>query len=540
MTPVKEIIGEMADASPEDIAFVEKAYEFSSKAHAGQTRYSGEPYFIHAAATAKILAEYGMDAITVAAGLLHDAVEDARASREEIEKEFGKELLFIVDGVTKLGTHKYHGAERHAESLRRLLVATASDIRVLIVKLADRYHNMQTLEHVPEHKRSRIALETLEIYAPIANRLGMGKMKRDLEDLAFPYVDADAANHTSEVRKLKTKETEDGLAKVQKELESELAKKSFKTLRTDIRMKGLWSLHQKLNRKHDDINLIHDIAALRIVVPSIEDCYTTLGTVHALYKPLPGEFKDYIAFPKPNGYQSLHTTVVTSGAGIVEIQIRTEEMHRDAQFGIASHMSYKQLGKSMDKLSEEAQKSRFSSLSFSWVRSLIPSLMQVKKKKEEGGKSVAKAPPWLTELAEAHTEVAGSKEFVEGLKEDFFSHRVFVFTPEGDVIDLPAASTPIDFAYAIHSDLGNHLQGAKVNGKLVSFDTKLGNGEVVEILHRDSAHPSVKWLDIARTGLAKRHIRTALGMTEAEKPTEQKRRHSRKEKSGDLHRKSSH
>ena len=220
MTPIKEIVAEMTDASPEDIAFVEKAYEFSKKAHEGQTRYSGEPYFIHAAATAKILAEYDMDAITIAAGLLHDAVEDARVSREEIEKEFGNELLFIVDGVTKLGTHKYRGAERHAESLRRLLVATASDIRVLIVKLADRFHNMQTLEHVPEHKRRRIALETLEIYAPIADRLGMGKMKRDLEDLAFPYVDPDAANHTAEMRKLKTQETESVLAKVQKERES--------------------------------------------------------------------------------------------------------------------------------------------------------------------------------------------------------------------------------------------------------------------------------------------------------------------------------
>ncbi|MDE1919636.1 MAG: bifunctional (p)ppGpp synthetase/guanosine-3',5'-bis(diphosphate) 3'-pyrophosphohydrolase, partial [Patescibacteria group bacterium] len=225
MTPVKEIIALMSDASPEDIAFVEKAYEYSKKAHAAQVRYSGEPYFIHPAAAAKVLAEYGMDATTIAAGLLHDAVEDGCISREEIEKEFGSELLFIVDGVTKLGTHKYRGAERHAESLRRLLVATASDIRVLIVKLADRFHNMQTLEHVPEHKRRRIALETLEIYAPIADRLGMGKMKRDLEDLAFPYVDPDAATHTAELRKLKTQETESGLAKVQKEIESELAKK---------------------------------------------------------------------------------------------------------------------------------------------------------------------------------------------------------------------------------------------------------------------------------------------------------------------------
>lgn len=529
MTSVKEIVGEMSGAASEDVAFVEKAYEYSKKAHEGQTRYSGEPYFIHAAATAKILAEYGMDATTIAAGLLHDAIEDARVSREEIEREFGKELLFIVDGVTKLGTHKYRGAERHAESLRRLLVATASDIRVLIVKLADRFHNMQTLEHVPEHKRRRIALETLEIYAPIADRLGMGKMKRDLEDLAFPYVDPDAARHTAEMRKLKTQETEDGLLKVQKELKRELAKKGLTSFRSDIRMKGLWSLHQKLKRKKDDINLIRDIAALRLIVSTIEDCYATLGAVHALYKPLPGEFKDYIAFPKPNGYQSLHTTVVTPEAGIVEIQIRTEEMHRRAMFGIASHMSYKQLGKDVERLEKSVQKNRFSSLSFSWVRSLIPSLMNIAKKKDDAP-SVAKVPRWLAELADAHTEVAGSEEFVEGLKEDFFSHRVFVFTPKGDVIDLPAASTPIDFAYAIHSDLGDHLQGAKVNGKLVSFDTALGNGEMVEILRRDSAHPSPKWLEFARTSLARRHIRAALGMSEPARAPRRRRRHAHKEK----------
>jgi len=515
MTTVKEIVGEMGGATAEDIAVVEKAYEFSKKAHESQKRYSGEPYFVHPSATAKTLAEYGMDATTIVAGLLHDAVEDARVSRADVEKEFGKELLFIVDGVTKLGTHKYRGAERHAESLRRLLVATASDIRVLIVKLADRKHNMETLEYVPEPKRRRIALETLEIYAPIADRLGIGKMKRALEDLAFPYVDPDAAAHTAEVRKLKTQETEVGLAKIQKELEREFVKKDLKNFRTAIRMKGLWSLHQKLKRKHDDISLIHDIAALRIIVPSIEDCYATLGVVHALYKPLPGEFKDYIAFPKPNGYRSLHTTVVTPEAGIVEIQIRDETMHRRAQFGIASHMSYKQLGKEIEKLNKNVQKSRFSSLSFAWVRSLIPSLMKFSKKNSGGEmNAVMKVPPWLAELAEAHTDIAGSEEFVEGLKEDFFSHRVFVFTPKGDVIDLPVSSTPIDFAYAIHSDLGDHLQGAKVNGKLVSFDTTLGNGEVVEIIRRDSAHPSPKWLDIVKTSLARRHIRSALGMIE--------------------------
>jgi GTP pyrophosphokinase len=292
-------------------------------------------------------------------------------------------------------------------------------------------------------------------------------------------------------------------------------------------------LHQKLKRKDDDISLIHDIAALRVIVPSVEDCYTTLGIVHSMYKPLPGEFKDYIAFPKPNGYQSLHTTVVTPQAGIVEIQIRTEEMHKNAMFGIASHMSYKQLGRDIDKLSKEAQKSKFSSLSFSWARSLVPSLKSVSKDESEID-GAANVPPWLSELAEAHKEVAGTEEFVEGLKEDFFSHRVFVFTPKGDVIDLPSESTPIYFAYAIHSDLGNHLQGTKVNGKLVSFDTKLNNGEVVEIVRRDSAHPSSKWLEIVRTSLARRHIRNALGMsTVSVKPF--RRKHPRKTKTPSPH-----
>ena len=532
MTTVKEIINEMTNPTAEEVALVTKAYDYSKKAHEGQVRYSGEPYFIHPAATAKILAEYGMDATTIAAGLLHDAVEDARVSREEMEQEFGKELLFIVDGVTKLGIHKYRGSERHAESLRRLLVATASDIRVLIVKLADRYHNMQTLTHVPEHKRRRIALETLEIFAPIADRLGMGAMKTQLEDLAFPFVDPDAAHHTAEVRKLKTKETEDGLIKVQKELQRELAKRDLTQFRTDIRVKGLWSLHQKLRRKGDDITQIHDIAALRIIVTKIEDCYTALGAVHALYKPIPGQFKDYISFPKPNGYQSLHTTVVTPEAGIVEIQIRTEEMHRDAQFGIASHMSYKQLGKNVDKLSKDVQKSRFSSLSLSWVRSMIPSLMSFSRTSATASpaKAPTKVPPWLAELATAHTEITGSNDFVEGLKEDFFSHRVFVFTPTGDAIDLPTESTPIDFAYAIHTDLGNHLLGAKVNGKMVSFETKLGNGDVVEIIRRESAKPSVKWLDHVKTSLARKQIRLALGMTEPDKPRRPRRRFVTKKK----------
>src|SRR3989344_9675193 len=358
----------------------------------------------------------------------------------------------------------------------------------------------------------------------------MGRMKRELEDLAFPFIDPDAYAHTLEVRKLKTKETEVGLAKVQKELRRELAKKGLKDFRTEVRIKGLWSLHQKLARKHDDINEIHDIAALRIIVPRDEDCYSTLGIVHALHRPVPGEFKDYIAFPKPNGYQSLHTTVLTPEAGVVEVQIRTDLMHRAAQFGIASHMSYKQLGKGVEQLDKATQKNLFTALSSSLIRGIIPSLMRTKSHNSphpDSGQAprdnASQAPHWLAELADAHAAVAGSKEFVEGLREDFFSHRVFAFTPHGDVIDLPVGATPIDFAFAVHSDLGEHLAGAKGNGQLVSFDTTLGNGDVVEIVRRESARPSAKWLDTAKTALARKRIRAALGMTEPDPPARPRR-----------------
>ncbi|HEY0010820.1 MAG TPA: HD domain-containing protein [Candidatus Paceibacterota bacterium] len=517
MTTVKEIIAAIDAPSTEDKALIESAYAFAEEVHKEHKRYSGEPYFIHVSAVAKHLAELGMDSSTIAAGLLHDTIEDTGIEAETLTEKFGPEVCFLVEGVTKLGKHKYRGAERHAESLRRLLVATSADVRVLIIKLCDRYHNMTTLEHVPAAKQRRIALETLEIYAPLADRLGMGRIKRELEDLAFPAIDPDAFAHAIEVRKLKTKETETGLTRVQKDLQHALARRGMKDFKTMIRMKGLWSLHQKLKRKGDDITQIHDIAALRVIVPSIDDCYTTLGVIHSLWRPLPGEFKDYISFPKPNGYQSLHTTVLTADAGIVEMQVRTEEMHQKAQFGIASHMSYKQLAPKENKLAPTAEKAAFERLSFSWMRSLVPTLLHLSKgtPTEEAvakpsEKRRAPAPGWLAELADAHAPVTGSEEFVQGLREDFFSHRVFVFTPRGDVVDLPVNSTPVDFAYAIHSELGNHMNGAKVNGKLMSFDTRLRNGDVVEILERPSARPTPKWLEYARTSMARRHIRLSL------------------------------
>ena len=496
MTSVKEIQKEMQGASEKELALVKEAYAFAKKAHDGHTRYSREPYFMHPAAVAKKLAEFGADGSVVAAGLLHDTVEDVGASEEEIEKLFGKDVRFLVHGVTKLGKHKYRGMKRHAESLRRLLVATSADIRVLLIKLVDRYHNMTTIDHVPERKRKRIAIETLEIYAPIADRLGMGLMKRDLEDLSFPHVDPDAYTHTLEVMKQKSKENEDGLKKIQRTLRKELAKGSITNFSTELRVKGLYSLYQKLERKDKDITKIFDIAALRIIVKDVNDCYAALGIVHNLFKPIPGKIKDYIAFPKPNGYQSLHTTVMTGNAGIVEVQIRTEEMHRSAKYGIASHISYKQLG--------DSNKKTFETLARTWMGELIP-------KVNKEVKQSASTPTWIADLAEAQTALSESDEFLQGVKEDVTSYRVFVFTPRGDVIDLPVDSSPIDFAYAIHSDIGDHLAGAKVNGKLVSLDTKLKNGDRVEIMTRKNAAPTEKWLDMVKTSIARKSIRQKTG-----------------------------
>ncbi len=512
MVSTKEILAKAKGLSKKDEALVCDAYAFAQKAHEGTKRYSGEAYMIHPAAIALRLANMELGATTIAAGLLHDVIEDTDITAKEIRELFGDEILFLVEGVTKLGHHRYHGATRHAESLRRLLVATAADIRVLIIKLADRYHNMETLQYVPSHKQKRIALETIEIFAPLADRLGMGLLKRNLEDLAFPFIDPDAYRHTNTLRQLNTKETDQGLERIRKTVRRELVKKKFSDFSTSIRIKGLWSLHKKLQRKHDDITLIHDIAALRVIVPTINDCYTTIGIIHSLWKPLPGKFKDYIALPKPNGYKSIHTTVLTHDAGIVEIQVRTKEMHIHAQFGIASHVSYKQLGKNASKSSIE----RFS---FAWVRALIPSLLKISKKDTrevttEKKPNTSLTPVWLTELAHAQKTTTSTDEFISGLREDFFSHRVFVFTPHGDVVDLPIDSTPVDFAYAIHTDIGNHMRGARVNKKLASFNSVLKNGDIVEIMTRKNAYPTQKWIEHARTSIARKHIRVALSKKE--------------------------
>ncbi len=497
--PLADILTAMKSPESADIALVSKAYEFAQKAHEGQKRYSGEPYFSHIAEVGYSIADIGMDAQTIAAGLLHDTVEDAHIAEETIEQEFGKDVRILVHGVTKLGALKYRGMERHTESLRKLFAATAEDIRVLIVKLMDRLHNAKTLEYVPEHKRERIALETLEIYAPIADRLGMSVIKTELEDAAFPYAFPEEYEKTVDLLKERKNENENRLEKLEKDAKREMAAAGILSFRTEARIKGVFSLYKKLERKDWDITKIYDILALRIIVPTVADCYSALGVVHKHWRPVPGKIKDYIAFPKPNGYQSIHTTVYTGDGGAMEIQIRTEAQHREAQFGIASHLTYKEV-------QGYVEGTRGGGLE--WIRQFIPLMRRTPVATPEPQERTA--PQWVKELAHAHADNNQSEEYLASLKSDFFTHRVFVFTPKADVIDLPLGATPIDFAYAIHSEVANKMSGAKVNGKMVSLDSALKNGDIVEIITKPAGKPTRKWYDMAKTTLARKMIRQAL------------------------------
>ncbi len=471
MTDVKEIFDLMPALTDEDKALIIKAYAFAEKAHEGQKRHSGESYFTHVFNVAKNIATLGMDTKTVVAGLIHDTLEDTPTSEKTIEKEFGKDILFLVKGVTKLGKLKYRGRERHVESLRKFFVAVAEDVRVLIIKFADRLHNIQTLEHVREDKRERIALETIKIYAPLANRLGMGKLKGELEDYAFPYAYPKEYKMVEDLLAQKAGVTPKHLEDAHADLKEELDNIGLKDAHIEYRIKHKYSLYKKLLKYNMDIDKIYDFVALRVVVPTIEDCYRVLGIIHSMWKPLPGRIKDYIAFPKPNGYQSLHTTVLTHGGGLAEIQIRTEEMDEESEYGIASHFSYKE---------------------------------GIKRKE---GEALDKKFEWMGQLKELQKIVAEPGDFLEHLEMDFFKDRIFILTPGGDVVDLPEESSPLDFAYAIHSDIGDHTFGAKVNGKFVSLDTKLTNGNIVEIITKEKSHPVNKWLEYTKTTLAKRHIR---------------------------------
>lgn len=504
MKSVKDITSIMPETpTTADVELITKAYDFAEKAHEGHLRHSGDPHFVHVFETAKTLAEFGMGATTISAGFLHDTIEDTDKTEEEIKKEFGAEILFLVQGVTKLKQLKYRGAERHTESLRKLFVATSQDIRVLIIKLADRLHNMRTLEYLPKAKQQRIALETLEIYVPLAYRLGIRKLHRELEDYAFQYAYPKKYEDTKKLLKEKSKETIKRLEKIHKSIRKAFAKEDLIDVHTFSRVKGFYSLYKKLERKGRDIEKVYDIAALRVIVPTVSDCYKALGIIHGTWRPLPNRIRDYIAFPKPNGYQSLHTTIFTGDGGIVEIQIRTKQMHREAEYGIASHLSYK-----------EGFKKKTINPNLLWLKQLLPTtLTEYYDDTDEDGSVTSRKidiPNWLKQLAEEQREVSEPFEFIKQLKADFFERRIFVFTPKGDVIDLPINSSPIDFAYAIHSDIGNHMAGAKVNGKLISLETDLKNGDIVEIEIRKNSHPTQKWLEIAKTTMARRSIRSSL------------------------------
>lgn len=507
----KELISYMTKPTEADKALIKKAFDFAIEAHKEHKRNSGEPYFVHLYATAKGLAEIDMDAPTIAAGLLHDSIEDVGISEETIKKEFGDEVLTLVKGVTKLGKLKYRGAERHIESLRRLFVATSKDIRVVLIKLMDRRHNINTLEYVPEHKQGRIASETLYIFAPLADRLGMGRLKGELEDASFKYLFPEDYAKMNTIMKESKLVREPKMEIIINTLKKKLSEHGIKNFRTESRIKGLYSLYKKLERKDGDMDKIHDLHAIRIIVSSIEDCYRALGAAHMLWHPLPGKIKDYIAFPKPNGYRSIHTTVMTKEAGPVEIQFRTEIMHREAQYGIASHLTYKESGSKDDR--GTMKKNTL------WYRQLIPSLLRGNT--NTISKKNTPAPKWINELATAHNvdedKLPKSKSLLQEISDDFFSYRIFVFTPKGDVVDLPTGSSPIDFAYAIHSEIGNHLSGAKVNGKLVSLDNPLSNGDIVQIETKKNAKPTKKWLEHVRTTVARRHINTELTKQQKER-----------------------
>jgi GTP diphosphokinase / guanosine-3',5'-bis(diphosphate) 3'-diphosphatase len=492
----EEIISLLNSPTEDNKKLIQKAYNFALKAHDGQLRKSGEPYFNHVFETAKILAELKMDAPTIVAGFLHDSIEDGVATEEEIKKEFGDEILFLINGVTKLGKVKYRGAERHIESLRKFLVAVSQDIRVLIIKLADRLHNMRTLQYVRPDKQKRIALETLEIYAPLAYRLSIRMLSRELEDLSFKYVLSKEYEETLDLLRTKKEENIPRLEKFIKSIKKALAAENIISIKTDYRQKGIYSLYKKLQTHENDIEKIYDILAMRVCVDTVADCYRVLGIIHGIWRPLPGRIKDYIAFPKPNGYQSLHTTVFTGDGSIVEIQIRTNEMHNSSEYGIASHLSYKENIKNK-------------STDTNWFMQLLPKVINYSKNitKNEN------IPNWIKDLAESQKGIktdSDKKEFIDDLKADFFNERIFVLTPKGEVVDLPIGSTALDFAFAIHSDIGFHTNMAKINGKNVALSTIIKNSDIVEITTKESSKPSTKWLEMVKTNMAKRHINNYL------------------------------
>jgi len=458
-----------------DITPLIKAWEFASVAHQNQKRLSGEEYIIHPVETAYILSKMDMNINTVIAGLLHDIPEETEFSIADIREEFGAEIAKLIDGVTKIGKIKYRGVKRYAENLRKMFVAMSKDIRVIIIKFADRIHNLETLHYHPsKEKQYRIALESLEIYAPIASRLGMYKFKEKIEDLSFPYVYPDEYSWTIKTTKKQITEKTKSLNNIKKEIEKLLSKNNIKYVDIYGRKKHIYSTYKKLLRKDRDIYNIYDLIALRVIAKTINDCYSTLGIIHNNWQPLNGRVKDYISQKKPNGYQSLHTTIFDENHKPIEIQIRTPRMERIAQFGIAAHWRYK-----------ENKKININKKEFSWINDLIK---------------------W-------QKKIKSNKNYLKYIKlnTDIFRSRIFVFTPKNDVIDLPENSTAIDFAYHIHTEIGNKCIGVKINDKMSKVDTELKNGDMVEILtDKNRKKPNPDWVNFVKTNTAKDKIRNAL------------------------------
>lgn len=479
MLKLQDLLFKTQYLRPQDQKILKEAYLLAEKAHKGVFRKSGEPFIQHPLNVALKLANLNLDRPTLVAALLHDLPEDTKVELKEIEDKFGKEVAFLVSGVSKLGYIRLKSGrflkkkERQIEILKRMFLAMASDLRVILLKLADRWHNLETLKYLPLEKQEKIAQETLEIYAPLAYRLGMGEMKGILEDLAFPYAYPKEYQWLSKLAIPKYKIREKYLKKVKKVLEEEIKKAKIKA-EIHGRAKHFFSLYKKLEKYDYDLSKIYDLVALRILVKRVSDCYAVLGIIHKMWKPLLGRIKDYIAVPKPNGYQSLHTTVFCLEGKIVEFQIRTYKMHEWAEYGIAAHFLYK-------------EKKTLPSSEF----------------------------PWLEELVALQKKIS-KQEFLKGLKLDIFKDRIFVFTPKGDVVDLPEGASPIDFAYEIHTEVGHQCVGALVNGQIVPLNYQLKNGDIVKVLLKKGGFPKRDWLKFVRTQKAKERISQYLSAKERE------------------------